>query len=113
MSKSKSTPSTTKSSSAKKSSRQIGSETNPFLQYGLLAGILILTLLVYLPAFQNGFVWDDSVYIQRNPLIYRWICLKYSQAIWPVITTPSQCWFMLSNMHRLDLRKVDIISSMY
>lgn len=70
MSKSKSTPSTTKSASAKKSSRQIGSETNPLLQYGLLAGILILTLLVYLPAFQNGFVWDDSVYIQRNPLIY-------------------------------------------
>jgi protein O-mannosyl-transferase len=70
MSKSKSTPSTSKASSSKKLSRPIGSETNSLLQYGMLAGILLLTLIVYLPAFQNGFVWDDSVYIQRNPLIY-------------------------------------------
>ncbi len=33
-------------------------------------GILIADIMVYLPAFQNGFVWDDTVYIQRNPLIF-------------------------------------------
>lgn len=70
MSQTKSTPSISKHSSSKKSSRQAGGKTNILLQNGLLAGIALLTLLVYLPAFQNGFVWDDSVYIQRNPLIY-------------------------------------------
>ena len=35
-----------------------------------LGGILVATLLVYWPSFSNGFVWDDLVYIQENPLIY-------------------------------------------
>ena len=35
----------------------------------LLGIILLLTFIVYFPALQNGFVWDDQFYIQDNPLI--------------------------------------------
>ncbi len=36
---------------------------------GVLAGILLLSFIAYLPVFQNGFVWDDDLYIQSNTLI--------------------------------------------
>jgi len=70
MTKSKPGSPSNKSTSPKKTSRLIGSETGLALQRGLLLGILFLTFMVYWPALQNGFVWDDTVYIQRNPLIY-------------------------------------------
>jgi tetratricopeptide (TPR) repeat protein len=70
MSKTKSVSLPKKTSSQKRSSTSTGSEMTPVLQYSLLAGILLLTLLVYWPAIHNGFVWDDTVYVQRNPLIH-------------------------------------------
>ncbi|MBK5286350.1 MAG: glycosyltransferase family 39 protein, partial [Bacteroidia bacterium] len=36
----------------------------------ILFVILLLTFIAYLPALQNGFVWDDEPYITKNPLIY-------------------------------------------
>jgi len=38
----------------------------PWLAMGI---ILLLTILVYLPVFKAGFVWDDVYYIQTNQLI--------------------------------------------
>ena len=35
-----------------------------------LASILVITLLVYLPVFRAGFVWDDKSYIVDNNLIH-------------------------------------------
>jgi tetratricopeptide (TPR) repeat protein len=32
--------------------------------------ILLISFLAYLPAIQNGFLWDDEKYILDNPLIY-------------------------------------------
>src|SRR5204862_5059623 len=34
--------------------------------------IIVATLLVYAPAQRNGFVWDDTALIQRDPLIRSW-----------------------------------------
>jgi hypothetical protein len=34
--------------------------------------IVILTLVFYAPALLNGFVWDDSALVQRDPLIRSW-----------------------------------------
>ena len=31
--------------------------------------VMALSLLAYIPSLQNGFVWDDTKYIQNNPLI--------------------------------------------
>jgi protein O-mannosyl-transferase len=38
--------------------------------YAALAVIALISFFVYLPALQNGFVWDDIYYIKNNPLIY-------------------------------------------
>jgi len=35
-----------------------------------LFGILGITLVAYLPVFQNGFVYDDHLYIAQNPIIW-------------------------------------------
>lgn len=36
-----------------------------------IMGVLLLTLLVYLPSLQNDFVnWDDQLYVYENPLIF-------------------------------------------
>jgi tetratricopeptide (TPR) repeat protein len=44
-------------------------ETAEWKYYAALGGILLVTLIAYLPILQNGFVWDDSGYILGNPLI--------------------------------------------
>ena len=31
--------------------------------------VMALSLLAYIPSLQNGFVWDDTKYIENNPLI--------------------------------------------
>jgi protein O-mannosyl-transferase len=39
--------------------------------YVALAIILLISFLIYLPVFHNGFLsWDDDTYIKDNPLIY-------------------------------------------
>ncbi|MCB0635050.1 MAG: tetratricopeptide repeat protein [Lewinella sp.] len=40
-------------------------------QLGWYLGLSLLTLLVYWPSLQNGFVnWDDQLYVTENPLIW-------------------------------------------
>ncbi len=39
---------------------------------GALVVIIAATFLVYWPAQRNGFVWDDSALVQRDPLIRSW-----------------------------------------
>jgi Flp pilus assembly protein TadD len=34
-----------------------------------LAGLILLSILPYLPALRNGFVWDDQEFIVKNPTI--------------------------------------------
>ncbi len=39
--------------------------------FGALAVIVLISIIVYLPVFHNGFLaWDDDAYIKNNPLIY-------------------------------------------
>lgn len=47
-----------------------GAGSIPKTTWYWLTGILALTFIVYIPSFNNEFVWDDLVYIQQNPLIY-------------------------------------------
>jgi Flp pilus assembly protein TadD len=44
--------------------------TNLLNRKSVLAGLLILiTLTVYIPAIQGGFVWDDDAYVTENPTL--------------------------------------------
>lgn len=35
----------------------------------LAAGLALISFLVFIPALQNGFVWDDEFYILKNPFL--------------------------------------------
>src|ERR1700742_5020548 len=39
---------------------------------GAVLLIIAATLLVYWPALRNGFVWDDTALVLRDPLIRSW-----------------------------------------
>ena len=39
---------------------------------GAILVIIAATLFVYWPAQRNGFVWDDTALVQRDPLIRSW-----------------------------------------
>ena len=47
----------------------IKEKSNSTLNYGILFGILLIALMSYMPALNNGFVWDDDDYIKNNLLI--------------------------------------------
>ncbi len=70
MAKSKSLLKQSKQTNLKKNLRPAAGSVNGVLQWSLLAGILLLTLIVYGSTFNSSFVWDDAVYIQKNPLLY-------------------------------------------
>ncbi len=63
-------------------------------EYYLAAAAALLTLLVYLPALQNGFVdWDDNKYIYDNPYIrsldaafFKWAFWSFHAANWHPLT---------------------------
>lgn len=59
-----------KTSTKPKAAKKVSS---PFLSEKALwlLGVLLLTLVVYLPALENDFVnWDDQLYVYENPLIF-------------------------------------------
>ena len=39
---------------------------------GAILVIIVAAFLVYWPAQRNGFVWDDTALVQRDPLIRSW-----------------------------------------
>jgi hypothetical protein len=63
-------------------------------QYLLAASVAFLTLLVYLPALRNEFVyWDDNLYIFENPHIrsldasfFRWAFFDFHASNWHPLT---------------------------
>lgn len=45
----------------------------------VILGLLIATVVAYLPAFSAGFIWDDPSYVEENPLL---LGLAGLRAIW-------------------------------
>src|SRR5262245_54314617 len=43
-----------------------------FQRVGAILVIIAATFLVYWPALRNGFVWDDTALVLRDPLIRSW-----------------------------------------
>lgn len=48
-------------------------KTSPLMSAGLLG---LLVFAVYLPSFRGGFVWDDPLLIERNPLVQGELTLR-------------------------------------
>jgi tetratricopeptide (TPR) repeat protein len=57
------------------------------------AGIVLLTLLVYLPALRGDFTWNDDTFLYDNPLIraddglYRFWCTTQAPDYFPLVST--------------------------
>src|SRR3989304_3915281 len=47
--------------------------------------IILATFIVYLPAIQGDFIWDDDAYVSRNPLLAAQDGLK---RIWATTESP-------------------------
>jgi protein O-mannosyl-transferase len=60
--------------------------------FAQVAVIVLVTGIVYLPALQGGFVWDDELLISKNPLLTSWSGLG---EIWGFGRTPD--YFPLTN----------------
>jgi len=43
-----------------------------FQRFGAILLIMVTTFVVYAPALRNGFVWDDTALVLRDPLIRSW-----------------------------------------
>lgn len=85
---------------AKASTPSVASESEPFDWRRWLPGVslFLLACAVYLPATQQGFIWDDDFYVTRNPLLddlaglWRiWFKPETSPQYYPVVFTTF--WF--------------------
>ena len=61
-------------------------------QAAMLAGILLVTIAVYLPSLRNGWVWDDRFQIQTSYALHSWsgIAKSFFHDVW---------WFRRSEEH--------------
>ncbi len=86
-------------------SHQPGSGARAFL--GVLASrgsflglvLFVATIAAYLPAFHAGFIWDDDVYVTRNPLLTAPDGLR---RIWFSLDSPSQYCPLVYTSFRLE-----------
>lgn len=61
--------------------------------------IILMTLIAYGPALQSGFIWDDDVYVTRNPLLTAPDGLK---RIWFSDDSPSQYFPLVYTVFRIE-----------
>lgn len=67
----------------------------------LLAVLLVLaTVLVYVPAYDGAFLWDDDVHVSQNPFLQNWDGLKQ---LWHIYARP-QYYPMTYTSFWLDYR---------
>lgn len=77
--------------------------------------IMLLTLLVYIPAMQAGFIWDDDMFLTRNPLIkahdglYRLWFTKEAPDYFPLVSTSLWLEWRLWGMNATGYHVVNII----
>jgi len=65
---------------------------------GIMA-ILLLTTAAYVPAMKAGYIWDDDVYLTKNPLI---VAPDGLRRIWFSLDSPSQYFPLVYTMFRLE-----------
>ena len=61
--------------------------------------IVLLTLVAYVPAIRGGFVWDDDMYVTRNPLV---TAPDGLQRIWLSLDSPSQYFPLVYTVFRIE-----------
>ena len=78
------------------------------------AGLVLLTLLAYLPSLQAGFIWDDDNFLTLNPLIkaadglYRFWFTAQATDYWPVTSSTLWLEWRLWGMHPAGYHAVNL-----
>lgn len=68
--------------------------------FAVLGGMLVLsTILVYHPAWNGGFIWDDDDYVTKNPLLMAPDGLR---RIWFSLDSPSQYFPLVYTAFRIE-----------
>ncbi len=77
--------------------------------------ILFLTLVVYIPAMQAGFIWDDDLFLTKNPLIkasdglYRFWFTTEPLDYFPLVSTSLWLEWRLWGIHATGYHVVNIV----
>ncbi len=81
-------------------------------------GLALLAIVVYLPAFLGGFVWDDWIFV-TEPLIRRldgifsiWLSpseIRYEDHYWPVVYTSFWIEHKLWGLHPVGYHAVNVV----
>src|SRR6202022_4650671 len=65
----------------------------------LALSLSVLTIVVYRPAWDGGFVWDDDAYVTKNPLLTASDGLR---RIWFSLDAPSQYFPLVYTTFRIE-----------
>lgn len=68
------------------------------------AVIVLMTLIAYGPALQAGFIWDDDVYVTRNPLL---VAPDGLRKAWFSLDSPSQYFPLVYTVFRIQHQVFD------
>lgn len=92
---------------------QPGNHKSLLLQIGI---IFLATLVVYAPALQAGFIWDDDAYVTKNPLLTSpegwsqiWFSTHHQSQYFPLVFSTLRLEYALWKLHPLGYHLINIL----
>jgi tetratricopeptide (TPR) repeat protein len=90
---------------------------NTLLSVGLQAALIVLlTLLVYIPVVQGGFIWDDDLYVTENPrlrstqgLAQIWLEPRSGPQYYPLVFSTFWVEYQIWGLHPVGYHLVNIL----
>jgi len=91
-------------------------ETKGIRLPGLAILLVALTFLAYIPALRCGYIWDDDIYVTRNPLLTApdaltriWFTAHPYTAYFPMVNTTLRFEYMLWGLNPAGYHFVNIL----
>ena len=82
----------------------------------LAAAILVLTFLAYQPVWRAGYIWDDDVYVTRNPMLTEtdglrniWFSTHQGSQYFPLVYTTLRIEHRLWDLNPLGYHLVNVL----
>src|SRR5258705_12014811 len=78
--------------------------------------IFLATLVVYAPALQAGFIWDDDAYVTKNPLLTSpegwsqiWFSTHHQSQYFPLVFSTLRLEYAFWKLHPLGYHLINIV----